>query len=465
MRLKGVIRAFRRVVLLLILVAMSIAAGVVLDRQILANTVPLDTVPASAASDFSLMAEAWRLIKRHYVDRPAIKPKRMTYAAISGMVDSLGDTGHSEFLTPEMVAENRDVTQGQFAGIGAQIQMKDKHVVVVAPMDGTPAQKAGLAPGDIIMRVDGKDVAGLSLLKVVNMIRGPAGTKVTLGIQHPHSNEIHDVTLTRAKIPLLSVWWSMLPGTHIADVRISMFSKGTTKALEKALDEAKKQGADALILDLRNDPGGLLEEAIGVASRFLESGDVLIEKNSKGQKRSVPVESDVPKWTTPMTVLINAGTASAAEIVSGALQDPKRATLIGETTFGTGTVLQEFPLSDGSALMLAVEEWLTPDGHVIWHKGITPNITVALPSKVTPLIPQEMKKMSVSELDASGDAQLLRARNLLLGHGAPTTISHLPRPVRGAQAAVRGHAGAANPTRGVERAGAAASRPRNVAYQ
>ncbi len=387
----------------------GVVIGVVVDRQILAGVVPPDRIPVAVAPDFRLMAEAWNLIDGHYVDRAAIKPTKMTYAAIGGMVDSLGDTGHSTFLSPEMVKEARDAVQGHFAGIGAEVRMRDRHVVIVAPLDGSPAQKAGLRPGDIIFKVAGKDVAGESLEQVVRKIRGPAGTTVILSLRAPKTGKTRNVPIVRAVIKLHSVTWHMLPGTRVADVRIASFSEGTSRALEKALAQVRAHGAAGLILDLRNNPGGLLSQAIGVASQFLRGGNVLLEKNVNGQVRRVPVLDDVRKTRLPMVVLINPGTASASEIVAGALKDAARARLVGEKTFGTGTVLQEFPLSNGAALMLAVEEWLTPDGHTIWHRGIEPQKVVSLPPDVLLLRPQDEKRLSAAEFRKTKDKQMLGA--------------------------------------------------------
>ncbi len=387
----------------------GIVIGVVVDRQILAGVVPPGRIPVAAAPDFRLMAEAWNLIDEHYVDRAAIKPTKMTYAAIGGMVDALGDTGHSTFLSPEMVKEARDAVLGHFAGIGAEVRMRNRHVVIVAPLDGSPAQKAGLRPGDIIFKVAGKDVAGESLEQVVRKIRGPAGTTVVLSLRAPKTGKTRNVSIVRAVIKLHSVTWHMLPGTRVADVRIASFSEGTSRALGKALAQVRAHGAAGLILDLRNNPGGLLSQAIGVASRFLDGGNVLLEKNVNGRVRRVPVLGDVRKTRLPMVVLINPGTASASEIVAGALKDAARARLVGEKTFGTGTVLQEFPLSNGAALMLAVEEWLTPDGHTIWHRGIEPQKVVSLPPDVLPLRPQDEKRLTAAEFRKTKDKQMIEA--------------------------------------------------------
>jgi len=392
---------------------LGIIVGAIFHRLFLFDPVPSTAVPASAQKNFQLMAEAWNAIEQKYVDRPAVEPRTMTYGAIGGMVASLGDTGHSVFLTPEMVKLEGIVDKGTFTGIGAEIQMKDKHVVIVASMDGSPAQKVGLHTGDIILQVNGSDVTGLTLQQVIEKILGPKGTQVSLTMVDPSTGQKRTVTIMRENITVQSVTWSMLPGTEVAHVRIAFFSKGTSRSLEKALAEIGKIGAQGLVLDLRNDPGGLLDMAVGVTSQFLEKGVVLQEKDAKGAVRMVPVESGVPKSSLPLIVLINNGTASAAEIVAGALQDAKRASLVGDTTFGTGTVLNSIPLSDGSALLLAVLEWLTPDGRTIWHKGISPDIMVTLPAQGTQLIPDAEQGMTAAQIRTSTDAQLLRAIRLL----------------------------------------------------
>jgi carboxyl-terminal processing protease len=398
---------------IVVLLAVGLAGGIVLDRQVLTEVVPPDNVPADAVSNFQLMAEAWNVIHQSYVDRPAVQDQTLTYGAIGGMVAALGDTGHSRFLSPEMVQEQHNFTQGQFEGIGAYVEMKDGHVVIVAPMDGSPAQQAGLQPGDVILQVDGENVAGLPIDQVVGRIVGPAGTSVTLTILTPETGQTRDVTLVRAHIELQNVFWHQLPGTQIAHVRIVAFSKGITDDLRQALGEIQQQGLTGIILDLRSNPGGLLSEAVGTASQFLASGNVLLEKDAQGETTPVAVQDGGLAPDLPMVVLIDAGTASAAEIVSGALQDAGRAMLVGETTFGTGTVLNQFNLSDGSALLLATEEWLTPDGRVIWHQGIVPDVQVSLPQGTSPLLPQAETGMTEEQVQNSGDAQLLRALELL----------------------------------------------------
>jgi len=391
----------------------GLIGGVTLGCHLLIAFAP-DTVPPDAEANFRLMAEAWNTVQRVYVDRNSINPKLITYGAISGMVDALGDTGHSRFLTPEMVKQERNLTKGELEGIGAEVQMKNGQVVIVAPIDGSPAQKAKLKPGDIIQKVDGKDVNGLPLDQVVDLILGPAGSAVKLTVLDPHTGQTRDITIIRARVTLHNVTWIQLPGTTVAHLRVATFSKGVTKELRESLSDIQKEKLTGLILDLRNNPGGLYDEAVSTASQFLQSGNVLLEKNALDKIRPVPVQPGGVATAVPMVVLINGGTSSGAEIVAGALQDMNRAKLVGEKTFGTGTVLQTFSLSDGSALMLAIEEWLTPDGHVIWHHGITPDVVVSLPPEATPLFPVAERELTAEKLRESGDVQLVRALDLLI---------------------------------------------------
>jgi carboxyl-terminal processing protease len=398
----------------LVILMLGLVGGVLLDRVVLSAIAPPSGIPTDATAEFQLMGEAWSTVHRVYVDRTALEPQVLTYGAIGGMVDALGDTGHSRFLTPQMVQRQHSALQGEYEGIGAYMEVKDGHVVIM-PMDGSPAQRAGLRPGDIILKVDGQNVADLRLDEVVGRILGPAGTQVTLTILNPETGNTRDVTLERAKITIDNATWQRLPGTTIAHVRITAFNQGVAQDLAETLDEIQRQELTGVILDLRSDPGGLLGEAVETASQFLEGGNVLLEKDAQGQITSVPVQPGGQAVDIPMIVLVDQGTASAAEIVAGALQDAGRATVVGETTFGTGTVLQEFPLSDGSVLLLAVEEWLTPKGRVIWHQGLDPDVTVALPSDAEPLQPLTERDLTAAQLRDSGDAQLLRALDLLAG--------------------------------------------------
>lgn len=400
-------------VLVVAMTAGAFAGGILYDQRNIQPRLGKVTVPVDSESSFALLVQAWETVKKNYVDQSAADAQTLTYGAISGMVTALGDTGHSRFLTPTEVEKERSFESGTFEGIGARLEMKGNHPSIVAPFEGSPAQKAGVRPGDLILKVDGFDVTGQDLSAVVQRIVGPAGTKVELTLQNPETKEIRTLTITRAKIKVANVTWAMLPGTQIADIELAAFSQNVTADLVKAIQAAQAQGAKGIILDLRYNPGGQLDEAVGVASQFLKSGNVLQVKNADGKIRPVPVRSGGIAADIPLVVLINNGTASAAEIVSGALQDAGRAVLLGETTYGTGTVLLPFPLADKSELLLAIQEWLTPKGRVIWHKGIEPDQVVTVPSGEMPLSPDEVRSQTADQLQSSKDAQLLAALELL----------------------------------------------------
>jgi carboxyl-terminal processing protease len=400
-----------------IFLAVGFGGGVLVDHFLITPTVA-SASGQNQANNLNLVNQAYQIVENNYVALNTVSQTQLEYGAISGMVNALGDTGHSRFLTPQQVQQENNFTQGSFQGIGAEVTTNSTgQIVIVAPIDGSPAQAAGVKPGDIILQVNGTDVTGKSLSDVVSMVLGPAGTQVTLTLQDPKTSATRNVAITRAKITVQNVTWIMLPGTTIADVRIAGFSEGVTNDLRSALRQIQAQGATSIILDLRNDPGGLLSEAIGVTSQFLGSGNVLLVKDSQGNEQAIPVQPGGLALNTPMVILINQGTASAAEIVAGALQDAHRGALIGETTFGTGTVLNAFPLSDGSEILLATEEWLTPSGRVIWHKGITPDNVVSLANNATPFVPEAGKGMTATQLQNSQDTQLLQAIQQLSNGG------------------------------------------------
>ncbi len=374
---------------------LGLVGGVWLDRL----------ADAAGAPNYRLINEAWSDIRQNFVERASLSPTTVTYGAIAGMVDALGDAGHSRFLSPVMVKQLAAIEKNHFQGIGAEVRTKDGHVVIVAPMPDSPAMRASLKPGDVILKVNGDDVAGLPLDQVVERISGPAGTVVTLTILNPSTEHTREVRLTRAPVTIRDVQWQRLPGTTLADVHLAGFNKGCADDLKKALAAIQREHLTGIILDLRNNPGGLLDEAVKVASQFLPTGIVVKVKDAAGQITNLPVTAGGLATKLPLVVLVNTGTASAAEIVAGALQDAHRGPVVGEKTFGTGTVLNEFPLSDGSALLLAVEEWLTPAGHLIWHKGIAPDEPVALAPNQLPDFPDGQPH--------GADAQLERAVRLL----------------------------------------------------
>ncbi len=394
-------------VLLVIVFAAGIWVGIWMNQS--SNT---DAVPSSQTigTEFDLVSQAWNIVTDNYVDKAAVQPQRLAYGTIAGMVSSLGDTGHSTFLTPSQLQLERSLERGNFEGVGVEVQQKGNNVVVVAPIEGSPAQKAGIRSGDIILKVDGQPIQNIS--DAVQRIMGPAGTSVTLTIQNS-SGVISDIKLTRAKINVEVVTWIMLPDTKIAHLRLSSFSRGASAELDDALGAIKNAGATGIIFDLRDDPGGLLDECVAVSSRFISKGNVLLEKDARGTITPIPVMQSKAVTDLPTTVLINQGTASAAEITAGALRDAGRAKLVGQTTFGTGTVLSQFSLADGSALLLAIQEWLTPSGKTIWHVGLPPDDEVSLGTDVAPLFPTSEQGLTLDQIKNSGDAQLLRALSLL----------------------------------------------------
>ena len=329
------------------------------------------------------------------------------------MVAALGDTAHSTFLTPELEKLEANLLAGRFEGIGAELRVRAGHTIIVAPLDGLPAQRAGIRPGDVILQVDGKDMAGRALPDVVDHLKGRAGTAVALRLLTPSTGRMREVRLVRAAIALQNVTWQQLPGTRLAHLRIAAFSLSASLAVERALGEIRRHKLRGVVLNLRDDPGGVLGEAVATISQFVARGDALKVRDSQGQVLAVPVTGKGLGFGMPLAVLINKGSASAAEITAGAIRDAHRAKLIGETTFGTGTVLQPFPLSDGSKLLLAVNEWLTPRGQAIWHQGIKPDIPVGLPEDTSPLFPEMERTMDAAAFRTSHDRQLLRAVTLL----------------------------------------------------
>jgi carboxyl-terminal processing protease len=266
--------------------------------------------------------------------------------------------------------------------------------------------------GDIIEAIDGKTTTGVDLDTAVGWVRGEASTKVTITVRLGTAAS-REYSITRADVPVTSVTWALVPGTRTAFLRLESFSTGAAKELTAALDAIKDAGADRLILDLRGNPGGYVNEAVDIASQFIKSGDVYVDRDADGKETPHAVNGKGIAYDLPLVVLVDGGTASSAEILSGALQDAKRATIVGVTTFGTGTVLGEFPLKDGSALRIGMVEWLTPSGRRIWHAGITPDVVVERPTTTPPVVPDDVRALTPAQVDALTDPQLTRALSLV----------------------------------------------------
>lgn len=353
-------------------------AGTMAQASAVQTAQPQPTVQARPTSPefFKVFWEAWDVITREYYGRKGLDPQKMTYGAIKGMLESLGDP-HTYFLTPSDSRIAQEDLQGSFEGIGATIEKRDNKLLVVAPIEGTPADKAGLKPGDHIVRVDDKDTAPLSLIEAVSLIRGKAGTVVKLTVLREGEKQPLIFEITRARIEITTVRTRQLE-EGIAYIRLSGFSEPTSRGLAAALQKIKASNPKGLILDLRNNPGGYLSTSVEVASQFLKEGLVVYEQDAEGRRRDFRVRPGGQAVDIPMVVLVNKGTASASEIVAGAIQDAGRAPLIGEKTFGKGSVQTTHTLSDGSSVHVTVTYWFTPKGRQIQDKGIEPDIEVPL---------------------------------------------------------------------------------------
>ena len=277
---------------------------------------------------------------------------------------------------------------------------------------GTPAEAAGLKRGDKITAVDGTSTDGQAIDDIVSRVRGPEGEPVTLTIVRD-GDKPFDVTIVRKQFDLPLVSWAMIPGQDVAMIRLDQFATGATKGIEDAITKAKAAGAKKIVLDMRGNPGGYVNEAIGVASQFVGDGIVYQSVNKGGTEKDIPVQPGGLATQIPLVVLADGNTASSAEIVTGAIQDADRGKVVGEKTFGTGTVLGRFDLSDGSSLRIGVERWLTRDGRPIWHEGLEPDVKVALGDTVQPLLPDDLRDMTAAQLAASTDAQLLKALEVI----------------------------------------------------
>jgi carboxyl-terminal processing protease len=401
----------RRVRLLLLLAA-AFAAGILVERSG-RLFLPFHYTPPGLERTFAPFWETWRLIEEHYVDRSVVEPQHMTQGAISGLLASLGDFGHTTYLTHEELKQMEHGLEGQFEGIGARLGIRKRQPIIVYTFPDSPARTAGLQPGDILQEVNGKSVVGLPTDRIAALVRGPAGGVVHLRIAREGVAAPLDFNITRGKVDVPDVSWHMLPDVPIAHLAIENFGEKAHKQLLAALDKARSQGVQALLLDLRGNPGGLKDQAVAVTSEFLTEGNVFLEQDAQGNRTAVPVRPGAHAAAIPVTVLIDEGTASSAEIFAGAIQDHGRGKLVGTRTFGTGTVLQPFGLSDGSAILLAVTEWLTPNGRQIWHKGIAPDVEVAVPEGALILLPETEGDLNAATLAKSEDKQLLRALGLL----------------------------------------------------
>ncbi len=384
----------QKLLLLITVVVLILTFG---SRSTLAQTADL-----SANQDtyhyLKLFSNVLTIVQDNYVEKP--NQKKLIYGAINGMISQLDP--HSSFLTPTEYKELQVETRGKFGGLGLEITIKNHILTVVSPLEGTPADKAGIKANDQILKIDNESTQGMSLMQAVQKMRGPKGSKVKLTILRKGIAKPLQMELARAIISIKSVK-SMALAPGIGYVRISSFESGTARDLHKAIEKLQAEnpgGLKGLILDLRNNPGGLLDQAVEVSDQFLNGGLIVYTKGRlPDQKMRFDAHKKALPLTFPMVVLVNGGSASASEIVAGALQDHKRAIIMGTQTFGKGSVQTVIPLSGGAALRLTTSLYYTPSGRSIQAEGITPNIVVRRTSPEAAKLDKSDQRSVIREID------------------------------------------------------------------
>lgn len=410
-----------RTISLSLLLVLAVSVGVGLDRFLLETGIVGASTQLTSSDDFKILEETYDAIRSHYVLEEDISDQELIYGASRGMVDALGDTGHSVFLDPQEAKEFEESSRGELVGIGIQIDtsmMPGSPPIVIAPIANSPAFEAGILPGDVILKVNDEPTDEMDANEVGNKIRGEAGTDVKLQMQHEGETEPFEVTVTRAKITVNPVAWAMLPD-GVMWLQVSQFSSGATEGVQKAIREAKSLGMTSIILDLRNNPGGLVFEAMGIASQFLPNGTPLYQEvDADGNTKVVKtVGSNGVYLDGELVVLVNQYSASASEIVSSSLKEAGRAPVLGEKTFGTGTVLLPFELSDGSMAVLGTELWLTGEGKEIYKHGVEPTQPVEMAPDTREALPilytdgKDGAEIPAAAFEAIKDAQLQAAWN------------------------------------------------------
>ncbi len=421
-------------------VAVALCVNLVIGARIYLGTAQAAEKDSPYAS-LELFSFVLEKVRKDYVDGQKLTYQDLVYGALKGMISTLDP--HSEFMEPEKYKELQNDTQGAFGGLGIVVSMKDNFVTVVAPMDDSPGFKAGITSGDRIIRIDGKSTEKMSLPDAVKTLRGDPGTAVKISVFRPSSGQIQDFTLTRSVINV-----DMVKDIHgkkefpisdnkIGYVRLAQFGEKTSDDLEQALTTLKKQGMQALVLDLRWNPGGLLDQAVDVCEKFLPHGQLIVStegRNSAQNSRRYAQGPGDELHGMPIVVLVNVASASASEIVAGCLQDLKRAIILGEKSFGKGSVQSILPLEDGSALRLTTAKYYTPSHKVIHEVGITPDIVVPMTDLEDRDIqlqraPGGLESLSEKDRERVGhaqDPQLDRAMDLLKGITLFTQRSPLP---------------------------------------
>lgn len=340
------------------------------------------TPPKEVTVDFKLFWDTWTLLNQQYFDKGALDPQKMFYGAIQGMVAGVGDP-YTVFLPPSQQKSSKEDLGGAFDGVGIELGFnKDKQLVVIAPLSGTPADKAGILAGDVIVKIEGKEATALSVPDAVKLIRGQRGTSVTLTIFRSGENNTRDIKITRDTIIVKSVEVQYMDSPEkkkIAVIKLSRFGERTNAEWNSAISEILSKNVLGVVLDVRNNPGGLLDGAVYIASEFLKEGIVVVQENNNGSKVPFAVNRSAKIPQTPLVVLINKGSASASEIVAGALQDRHRAKLVGEGSFGKGTIQEAEDLPGNTGIHITIARWLTPNGRWVNDLGgLKPDIEVKI---------------------------------------------------------------------------------------
>ena len=347
---------------------------------------------------FRVFWETWQVVEREFYDKSQVDHQKLIYGAIKGMVDAVGDP-YTIYQTPAQREVSDTDLRGSFDGIGIQVDMKDNRLTVVAPIEGSPAEAAGFRPGDIVLEVDGKSLSGKTLNDTVGLIRGQRGTPVTLTVLRQGTPDPVEITVVRAEIKLKSVRARMLDD-QVGYLRISSFSATTGNEMAAAVKNLMEQTPRGMIVDLRNNPGGYLAASVEASAQFVNPGTVvLFQQSGNGERKTYRTEGGGTATEVPMVVLINKGSASASEIMAGALRDNGRAFLVGEKSFGKGTVQNVHELSDKSGLRVTTAQWLTPSEKPIQGVGLAPDEEIVLPPTAT--ISSEATRADDAQLDAA----------------------------------------------------------------
>ena len=360
-------------------------------------------------NEFSKLYTAYDTLKNSYFED--VEQEDLINGAINGMVQALDDP-YSDYMDTKEAKNFHESISSSFEGIGAEIQELDGFIQIVSPIKESPAEKAGLKPNDKVISVDGKSIQGMSATEAVLLIRGEKGSTVTLSIERPGMAEPMDVSIVRDTIPIETVYGEMIEGEEgIAKVQLTSFSENTTKELINTLNELESQGMKGLVLDLRQNPGGLLDQAIAIASLFLPDNEMILQiEDREGNRQEIKSSSSHSNPDVPLVVIVDKGSASASEILAGAFKESGNITLVGEKTFGKGTVQRAQDFKDGSNLKFTTEKWLTPKGNWIHKKGITPDVEVALPdyASLTLINPESELKLSTSSTEVQTAQKMLK---------------------------------------------------------